>query len=333
MKIVVRAPNWIGDSILAIPAAYSLSRNFPHAQIWVAAKHWVKELFVSHDFIKGIISLPDDDGFKSLKDSVRKIKSFHFDIGVLLTNSFSSALLFYLSKIPERWGYNTDGRRVLLTRGVALKKGEDSSHQLNYYLDLISGLGLKTSPPKISLPVTEEEKGKAKEMLLSLNVNLTKPLAILNPGASYGPSKRWHARNYAKLAILLQDRKKADILITGSKDEAELAESIASLMAKKPFNLTGKTNLRLLAGLISNADLFISNDSGPMHIANALKIPVIAIFGPTNPSYTGPFQQPAVVIKKDVPCWPCSYRECPFDHKCMISIDAEEVFETCQRFL
>jgi len=333
MKIIVRAPNWIGDSILAVPAAYSLSRNFPQAQIWIAAKEWVKDLFSSHDFIKGIFPLPDADGFRNLKDSIQKIKSFNFDIGVLLTNSFSSAFLFYLSKIPERWGYSTDGRRVLLTRRVALKKGEDSSHQLNYYLDLISGLGLKTSPPKISLPVTQEEKGKAKEMLLSLNVDLKKPLIILNPGASYGPSKRWHAENYAKLAILLQDRKKAEILITGSKDEAELVESIASFMTKKPLNLAGQTSLRELAGLISNADLFITNDSGPMHIANALKIPVIAIFGPTNPNSTGPFQQPAAVIKKDVPCWPCSYRECPFDHRCMISIDPEEVFEACQKFL
>lgn len=333
MKIIVRAPNWIGDSILAVPAAYSLSINFPQTQLWIAAKEWVKDLFVSHDFIKGIISLPDEDGFKNLKDSMQQIKRLHFDIGVLLTNSFSSALLFYLGKIPERWGYSTDGRRVLLTRGVALKKGEDCSHQLNYYLDLISGLDLKTAPPKISLPVTQGEKGKAKEMLLSLNADLKKPLIILNPGASYGPSKRWPAENYAKLAILLQDRKKAEILITGSKDETELVESIASFMTKKPLNLAGKTNLRLLAGLISNAVLFITNDSGPMHIANALKIPVIAIFGPTNPSLTGPFQQPATVIKKDVPCWPCSYRECPFDHRCMISIDPEEVFEACRKFL
>jgi heptosyltransferase-2 len=333
MKIIVRAPNWIGDSILAMPAAYSLSRNFPQAQIWIAAKEWVKDLFVSHDFIRGIIPLPGEDGLKSLKDSIQKVQRLHFDIGVLLTNSFSSALLFYLGKIPERWGYSTDGRRVLLTRGVVKKKEGNYSHQLNYYLDLISGLGLKTPPPKISLPLTQEEKKKAKEMLLYLNVDLKGPLVILHPGASYGSSKRWHAANYAKLAILLQDRKKAEILITGSEDEAGLVESISSLMTRKPVNLAGKTDLRLLAGLISHADLFIANDSGPMHIANALKVPVIAIFGPTNPSLTGPFQQPAAVIKKDVPCWPCSYRECPFDHRCMISIDPEEVFVACQKFL
>ena len=103
MKIIIRAPNWIGDAILAFPAAYSLSRNFPEAQIWVAAKAWVKDLFTSYDFIKGIIPLPDDDGFKNLRDSIQKIKRLNFDIGVLLTNSFSSALLFYAGKIPERF--------------------------------------------------------------------------------------------------------------------------------------------------------------------------------------------------------------------------------------
>ena len=333
MNIIVRAPNWIGDSILALPATYSLSKNFPQAQIWIAAKEWVKDLFISHDFIKGVITLPDVNDFKSLKDSVQKIKKFHFDAGVLLTNSFSSALLFYLAKIPERWGYSRDGRGVLLTRGVAPKKQADCSHQLNYYLDLISGLGLKTSPPQISLPLTQEEKAKAKEMLLSLNVNLKQHLIIISPGASYGTSKRWLPEKYAELAVLLQERKKGEILIIGSKDEAQLAESIASFMSKKPINLTGKTGLRLLAGLISNADLFITNDSGPMHLANALKIPVIAIFGPTDPNLTGPFQEPAAVIKKDVPCWPCSYRECPFDHRCMINIDPEEVFRACQEFL
>jgi len=333
MKIVVRAPNWIGDSILAVPATYSLSKNFPHAQIWMAAKEWAKDLFTSHDFIKGVIPLPEANDLKSLRDSVQKIKKFHFDIGVLLTNSFSSALLFYLAKIPERWGYSRDGRGLLLTRGIALKKQEDCSHQVNYYLDLISGLGLKTSPPKICFPLTQEEKEQAKEMLLSLNIDLRRPLIILNPGASYGAAKRWHPEKYAELAILLQERKKADILITGSTDEAELAESMTSFMTKKPLDLTGKTSLRLFAGLISHTDLFITNDSGPMHIANALKIPVIAIFGPTDPSLTGPFQEPAAVIKKDVPCWPCSYRECPFDHRCMINIDPEEVFEACQKFL
>lgn len=333
MKIVVRAPNWIGDSILATSAIESLSENFPQAQIWIAAKDWVKDLFSSCDFIKGIIPLPATNDFKSLINSAQKIKNLGFSTGVLFTNSFSSALLFYLSKIPQRWGYSRDGRSFLLTKGIVSKKEEGGSHQVYYYMNLIAGLGLKASPPHLSFPLSQEEKTKAKEMLISLNLDLNQPLIILSPGASYGPSKRWPAEKFARLASLLQKKKKANILIVGYQDEARLAESISSEMSKKPISLTGKTSLRQLAGLISHADLFITNDSGPMHMANALKTPVVAVFGPTDPIITGPFQEPSVVIKKDVTCWPCSYRECPFDHRCMLGIDPEEVFEACINFL
>jgi heptosyltransferase-2 len=333
MKIIVRAPNWIGDAILSLPALASLSKNFPKAQIWVAARKWVKDLFTSYSFIKGVITVSNLDSLKGLRSAAKNLKELQFDTGILLTNSFSSALLFYLAKIPERWGYVRDGRGILLTRGVTPKGLEELSHQLNYYLKLISGLGLKTYPPEINLPLTPEEKMQAKEMLLSLNADLKKPLVILNPGASYGPAKRWPASRYAELARLFQQRKNAEILITGSLDESELAKSIALSMTKKPLSLAGQTSLRLLAGLISHSALFVSNDSGPMHLANALKIPVAAIFGPTDPRITGPFQEPAVVIKKDVPCWPCSYRECPFEHDCMMKIEPEEVFKVSQKFL
>lgn len=333
MKIIVRAPNWIGDSILAVPTVACLSRNYPQAQIWIAAKEWVKDIFSFYDFINGIIPLPDANNFQSLWISAKKIKEHHFDIGLLLTNSFSSGLLFYLAKIPQRWGYRRDGRSLLLTKSIALKNQDAYKHQVNYYLDLIAGIGLKTFPPQIALPLTQEEEERAKEIFSSLSVDPQKPLVMLNLGAAYGPAKRWPGEKFAELAHLLQERKKAEILVVGSQDEAELAETIGSLMKKKPHNLTGKTSLHLLAALISKADLFITNDSGPMHIANALKIPLVAIFGPTDPLLTGPFQEPSVVIKKDVACWPCNYRECPYDHRCMTSIKPEEVFHACQKFL
>lgn len=334
MKIVVRAPNWIGDSILAMPSIESLSRNYPDAQIWIATKKWVQDLFLSRDFIKSVIPLAEtNNGLKNLNTSAQRIKKHNFDIGVLLTNSFVSALLFYLAKIPQRWGYSMDGRRFLLTKGIAQKKEINSFHQVNYYLNLISSLGLKTYPPQLSLPLTQEERQKAKEMLHSLNIDLKQPLIILHPGASYGPAKRWPVAKYAELASLLQERKRANILIIGSSEEAELTESIASTMTKKPFNLAGNTSLRLLTGLISHAHLFITNDSGPMHMANAMKIPVVAIFGPTDPKITGPFQDPAKVLKKDVPCWPCRYRECPFDHRCMMNIHPDEALQACLQYL
>lgn len=333
MKIVVRAPNWIGDAILSLPALESLRKNFPQAQIWIAAREWVKDLFTSYHFIKGVIPLSNLDSLKGVRSAAKNLKESNFDTGILLTNSFSSAFLFYLAKIPERWGYTRDGRGILLTRSVTPKGREELSHQLNYYLELISGLGLKTYPSEIYLPLTQEEKSSAKEMLLSLNIDLKRPLVVLNPGASYGPAKRWPASRFAEVARLFQQRKNAEILIIGSSDESELAESIVSSMTKKPLSLAGKTNLRLLAGLISHAAVFVTNDSGPMHLANALKTPVTAIFGPTDPRLTGPFQEPAMVIKKDVLCWPCSYRECPFDHGCMMKIEPEEVFKASQKFL
>lgn len=333
MKIVVRAPNWIGDSILSLPCLESLYKNFPKAQIWIAAKEWVKDLFISHAFIEGVILLPDQADFRSLRNAAKEIKEFHFDIGLLLPNSFSSALLFYLAKIPQRWGYQRDGRRFFLTKGVALKNQENPCHQVHYYLDLIEGLGLQTHPPELKIYVTQEEKKRAEDILKALNVDFNKPLIIFNPGAAYGQSKRWPAQKFAELALLFQERKQATVILIGSADEHEVAESISSFMTKKPLNLVGKTDLRLLAGLLHHASLFVSNDTGPMHLANALRIPVVALFGPTLPSQTCPFQQPATIIKKEVACWPCSYRECPFDHRCMMKIEPTEVYEASQKFL
>jgi heptosyltransferase-2 len=333
MKIVIRVPNWIGDSVLALSAIESLGQNLPEAQIWIATNEWVKDLFLSHDLIKGIIPLSGANSIKSLKDSAKKIRGFHFDTGILFTNSFISAFLFYLAKIPQRWGYSRDGRGFLLTKRVSPRTVENSTHQVDYYLGLISGLGYKTLPPQITFPLTQREQKEAREKLLSCDVNLQHPVIILNPGASYGPAKRWPAEKFAALGNLLQERNKATVLITGAGNERELAEFVSSLMAKKPINLSGQTSLRMLAGLISQSNLFITNDTGPMHMANALKIPVIAVFGPTNPSVTGPYQQPSAVVKKDVPCWPCAYRECPFDHRCMMNISPEEVYTVCKRFL
>ena len=334
MKIVIRAPNWIGDVVLSLPAVESLRQNLLQAEIWIAAKEEVKDLYSSFDFIKGIIPLSGFNNFKNLRDAAKKIKEYHFDIGLLLTNSFSSALLFFLAKIPQRWGYIRDNRGFLLTKGVPFKNQDGPvSHQVNYYLNLISGLGFQTSRPELILPPSPEEKKWVKNELSAAGYDPKKPMVILNPGAYYGPAKRWPASRFAELASMLQKKNAAQIIIVGSAEEAELAESIASSMSEGPINMTGKTTLRQLAELISLADLFITNDSGPMHITNALRIPLIAIFGPTDPRLTGPFHQPATVIKKEVSCWPCSYRNCPFDHRCMTEIRPEEIFTASQDFL
>jgi len=326
MKILIRVPNWIGDAVLARPAIESIAASFPQAELWLNAAEWVKDLFSSDGKIDGIAPLPPSNGIKSVREAARRLKAESFDIGILLTNSFGSALLFSLAGIPQRWGYASDGRGLLLTKSVRNANRDAARHQVYFYLDLVVGLGLKAVSTALRLTVTEEEKNRAQRHLEETGIDPGRPLLILSPGAGYGPAKRWPACRFAALASLFQERKDAAVVIAGSASESAIAAEISSSLNKKPLDLMGKTTLPELKGLISLARLFISNDSGPMHLANALRVPVVGIFGPTDPAVTGPFEQPAAVVKKDVPCWPCFYRKCPYDHRCMTRIDPEEVY-------
>jgi heptosyltransferase-2 len=330
MKIVIRVPNWIGDSVLARPAIESIADSFPEAELWLNAAEWVKDIFSSDGRIAGVVPLSPANDIKSVRRAARKLKAESFDIGILMTNSFGSALLFFLAGIPQRWGYPSDGRALLLTKAVRNTNRDSPRHQVYYYLDLVTGLGLKARPPRLQLTASEEEKSRARRFLGELGVDLGRPLLILSPGAGYGPAKRWPASRFADLASLFQERKDAAVLIIGSAAESDIAAAISSSLNNKPFILTGKTTLPQLKALISLARLFVSNDSGPMHLANALRVPVVGIFGPTDPAVTGPFEPPAAVVKKDVPCWPCSYRKCPYDHRCMLRIDPEEVYRAAE---
>ncbi len=330
MKILIRVPNWIGDAVLAQPAIKSVADSFPEAEVWLSAAEWVKDIFSTDGRIAGIVPLPPGNDFRSFWTAARKLKAQGFDIGILLTNSFVSALLFSLARIPQRWGYARDGRGLLLTKAVGNTNRDAPRHQVRYYLDLVSGLGLKAGAPGLRLTVPEEIKGQARRLLEEVGVDPRQPLLILSPGAAYGPAKRWPASRFAELASLFQKRKNTAVVITGSAAESGLAAEISSALDQKPFDLTGKTGLPQLIGLISRAHLFVSNDSGPMHLANALGVPVVGIFGPTDPAVTGPFEMPAAVVKKDAPCWPCFYRKCPYDHRCMLRIEAEDVYRAAE---
>jgi heptosyltransferase-2 len=285
------------------------------------------------DLFAGVLPLAKHEGLRSIRESAKNIQGLHFDLGILFTNSFASALVFFLAKVPQRWGYNKDGRGFLLTKGVSVQPDKDRHHQAHYYLDLLSLLGLKKFPEEFILSISQKERDRTAAWLKAQNIHRDKPFIILNPGAYYGSAKRWPPDRYAKLTSLLQKKNQAQILIIGSEEETPLADTISSLTNNRLHVLTGKTSLVQLAGLLSFADLFVTNDSGPMHMANFLKTPLVALFGPTEPTRTGPFQQPAAVIHKGAPCWPCFYRHCPFDHRCMLNISPEEVFQECQKLL
>ena len=330
MKILVRVPNWIGDCVLAQPAIETIAANFPGAELWLSAAEWVKDIFSADSRIAGILPLLPKNDVRGTREAARNLKARGFETGILLTNSFGSALLFSLARIPRRWGYAADGRRLLLTKAVRNNNRDTPRHQVHYYLDLLSGLGLRPHPPALRLAVPEEKKDQARRLLEEMGAHPQQPLLVLSPGAAYGPAKRWPASRFAELASLFQKRKGAAVVLIGSAAESDLATEISSALDPKPLDLTGRTTLPQLMAIVSRAHLFISNDSGPMHLANALRVPVVGIFGPTNPAVTGPFEQPSAVVKTDVPCWPCSYRQCPYDHRCMTRIEPEEVYGAAQ---
>jgi len=333
MKIVVRTPNWIGDVLMSFPAIESLARGLPEAEIWIAAHPWVKDLFVGTDYADRILPIRPPKNLRDLGRTAAILRSGRFDAGLLLTNSFASALLFRRANIPERWGYRRDGRGPLLTKGVIPKDGGRSVHMVRTYLELIQGLGLPLRPAEIRLAAAPDEKERSRIILEQAGADLSRPLVFLHAGASFGPAKRWPAERFAALGRILMERKKAGLVLTGSAEDAPVAEAIASRLPRPPANLVGRTTLRELVGAVSQAALFVTNDTGPMHLANALRVPVMAVFGPTDPAVTAPFHPPAVVLKKDAVCWPCLYRECPYDHRCMTGVGAEEAAAAAAEYL
>ncbi|MBM3298156.1 MAG: lipopolysaccharide heptosyltransferase II [Candidatus Aminicenantes bacterium] len=333
MRILVRVPTWVGDCLLAQPALESLRRSRPGADIWLLGPAWVRDLFPPKKLAAGVIPLGETGSLRGLRRAARTLRAARFDAGLLLTNSFGSALLFALAGIPERWGYRRDGRGFLLTRGVRAETNGAPRHQLEYYLDLVRGLGMTPAPARVRLRLSARETRAAGAALEALGVDLSRPVVVLSPGASYGPAKRWPAERFAALGALFQKKNRAEIVITGSAGERELAGRVAALLPRRAAVLAGLTDLRRLLAVLSRASLVVSNDSGAMHLANALRVPVTAVFGPTDPAATRPYHQPSVVLKKDVACWPCLYRECPYDHRCLTSITPEEVYAAARMFL
>ena len=333
MKIVVRTPNWLGDVLMALPAIDSLRRNFPEAEVWLAGRPWLADL-VSDGLGGGsVIPLSPPKNLRDLAREATVLKSRRFDAALLLTNSFASALLFQRAGIPERWGYRRDGRGLLLTKGVVRRDRGRTVHMVRYYLDLIEGLGFRTWPPEIRLAARPEDQARAREILRAAGADPARPLVILNAGASYGPAKRWPPERFAALGRRLADGHGAALVLTGAAEDVPTAEAILSLLERPAANLAGRTSLRELIGTISLAALFVTNDSGPMHLADALRVPVVAVFGPTDPAVTGPFHPPAVVLKKEAVCWPCLYRECPYDHRCLVAVGADEAYAAAAEFL
>jgi heptosyltransferase-2 len=336
-RLLVRGTNWVGDAVMSIPALREIRRRFPGARISLLVKPWVSDVYHHVDFIDELILYEKEGrhrgllGMRRLAGDLRKRR---FDLAILLQNAFEAAVISYWAGIPLRLGYHRDARGLLLTHPVRLDPRVRLVHQAYYYLGILSGAGLIRERPwedasyaldSIEIGVRDSDVAAAHEMLRAEGITPDQQVVGIHPGASYGGAKRWPARRFAEVADRLSRECGARILILGSPGEAPLARETASRMTGAATILAGRTTLGELMGIIRACRLFISNDSGPMHLAAALRVPQIAIFGSTSETATGPLSDLATVIKHEVDCSPCFLRECPIDFRCMLEVTVEDV--------
>ncbi|MBI5663641.1 MAG: lipopolysaccharide heptosyltransferase II [Nitrospirae bacterium] len=347
MKILIRGVNWIGDAVITIPAVRSVRRAFPDAHISLLVKPWVSEIFRESPDIDEIILY--DDSFKGYTGRLKlakKLREKAFDKAILLQNAFDAALIAWLAGIPERIGYKRDSRGFLLTKAVPVEKDILQQHQVYYYLNLLKSVGIEPADTQPYLFLTDDERRSARDLLSSYFLTDKGPLIGINPGATFGSAKRWLPERFAELIIKVISELNGRLIIFGGPSEIEIADDIITEINRLKIKLkiekigsrilvmAGKSNLRELAALISECDVLVTNDSGPMHMASALLVPTVAIFGSTDKTATGPFGRGHRVISKDLPCSPCMKRECPERHlNCMTAVTADEVFNAVREIL
>jgi heptosyltransferase II len=335
-RILIRGTNWVGDAVMSIPAMREIRRIFPEARISLLVKPWVRDVYSTAEYLDEILNYDKSGahaGWHGILRLASDLRARHFDMAILLQNAFEAAWIVWLARIPVRIGYARSGRSFLLTHACKIDPGLRDLHQVCYYLGLLSSSGLRppqfwNNPGSVHLPsigTTDADRTSAKLLLRENGIREGDILVGLNPGASYGGAKRWLPERFAAVADGLADRYRARIIVIGSESDRLAAAETASKMKHTSVVLAGRTTLGQLMGLLEEFHLFITNDSGPMHLAAALGVPQLAIFGSTSATATGPLHPQSKVIQKPVECNPCFLRECPIDFRCMKRITVEDV--------
>ena len=317
-SIVIRVPNWVGDAVVSTAILEPIRNHCPDATINIVAKEYVSAVFENNPYIDDIIV------FRGFRDARKHIKG---DIGIILPNSFSSALLFAISGVKRRIGYRSEARSFLLTEVIPMPSLREE-HLVENYKRIVTyifkDVEKTTFTPKIFL----KREMSAEQVLKKFGINKTKGIVVIDPGSAYGPAKIWLPSRYAKVINFIMKERGYTVVMLGSKDAEGIVRKITELTGQLPFVLTGKLSLREAIYVISTARLFISPDTGGMHIAAALGIPQVAIFGSSSPVWTRPLNPQSRVIYKNLPCSPCFKRRCPLGtYECLKSITSEDVIE------
>lgn len=327
-KILIRVPNWIGDAVLAVPALSAVRTFYKASEITIFGLEPILQLFKENGIADHAIPIGKKEGsFFGKWRLIQELKERKFDLAILLQNAFEAAFIPYIAGIPNRIGYDRDGRWILLSHPIPLPRSE-KIHQMDYYLNLVGSInGVNPLWRVPALRLTEKEIEAARQFLEQKGISQNDLIVGINAGAAYGSAKRWIPERFAQLGDRLIKESMAKVIFFGSEGERMMIDKIVDSMVGKPVNLAGKTGIRELMGLIFQCDLFVTNDSGPMHIASALEVPQISIFGSTDSVTTSPVGLQNIIVKKEIECSPCLLRECPIDHRCMSSISVDEVME------
>ena len=366
-RILVRGVNWLGDAVMTTPALLRLRERFPESSLTMLTPEKLRDLWLHHPALDGVLTFQSGDGPWKIASNLKAAQNRNaFDLGVILPNSPRSALEVWLARIPRRIGYSRPWRNFFLTTCVpdrpgstkmrkrspqeirnltntspalstshsALHTAPFSIHQIHDYLHLVATLGADPTPIPPRLNVTTEETAAAvSKFQLGDDIVGSRPVLGMNPGAEYGPAKRWPAERFIAAAREIQKHTNCLWLIFGGRGDLELAGQIETQIgngAGHVRNLAGKTSLRELMSLLKLCRVLLTNDTGPMHVAAALGTPVVAPFGSTSPELTGPISTSAArhqLIQSNAPCSPCFLRECPIDFRCMTGIAAGTVVE------
>ena len=332
-RVVVRAPNWVGDAAMCVPALRALRQLLPEARIALVSRPGTSDIFLDAACADEVLGYQRHGMFSTWKQ-VGEWKQHRFDLAVLFQNAFEAAAIAFMARVPVRVGYDTERRGLLMTHPIASPVWKDERHEVFYYLNIVAELeraltgtsSVEAIEPDFALSVAETRKQEARELLRRHGIDKGAPLVLLCPGSVNSRAKRWPSERYAALSDQFIQSGAAVALI-GSPAEKDVSESVSAQARHRPVMLTGETSVAEVTALISVADLLVTNDTGPAHLGPAVGTPTVVIFGPTNPVTTRPFGPLGLVIRYPPDCAPCMLRDCPIDHRCMTAITPAEVFE------
>ena len=332
-RVVVRATNWLGDAVMSLPAIRAIRTIFPEAHLALLARPSVGDIYARERAVDEVIAYTAKT-FSEKRAFAERLRAMRFDAAILLPNSFDSALTMWMAGIPERIGYRRDARGPLLTRAISVPEpGDIPRHERFYYLELLRRAGMMerfpaTVPIELDGIQVAREEGRAKLAALGI----TQPIIGVSPGAAYGNAKRWLPERFAEAALRIAHERGAVTVVFGSAAERDLCAQVAGGIPGAR-NLAGETTLREFLDLVSACTLFLTNDSGSMHVAGALAVPVVAVFGATDDTTTGPTGRNARVVREHAECSPCLLRDCPIDHRCMTHVTAAQVSDAALQVL